>query len=156
MLKATRDIFADKDNKVVAEQSTVSGTFKVAAAGAGLSEQDAARYGITADKYTEYGLEPIPQAPLPGAGLGVTNAPPSQGVSLGAQPTSQPAQSPQPTSPKPVAPAPAVAPTAKATTTKTAAHTTAAAKPVSETGSSPSPATSSAVTSSPTPTEGSK
>lgn len=125
MLKATKDIYADKDNKIVPEPSTVSGTFKVAAAGGAISEQEAARYGINASNMSQYGLEAIQADPSnPGSGFGLDNSAMnnlSQSVAMGAgvsAATTRPA-----TPPVPPTSSPAPGPTAKpspAMTTKAA------------------------------------
>jgi hypothetical protein len=155
MLKANRDIFVDKDNKVVAQQSTVSGTFKAAAEGAGLSEEDAARYNITPDKYAEYGLEVVQQQAPAGSGFSVNTPQPSQRVSMGA-PT-EPQQSTAQTSSNAPAPADTKAETSSpATSTQQPATSTAkpAATPKTHTTATatnkpaagqPSPASSTAV-----------
>jgi hypothetical protein len=149
MLKASKDLFADKDNKLVPQQSTVSGTFKVAAEGASLSEEDAARYGITPDKYAEHGLEVIQQQAPTSSGLAVNIPQPSQNVTMGAPTQPQQQQSAQAST---NAPAPAAATQQPAASTTTApkpaatapkAHTTATAKPAAT--SQPSPASSPAV-----------
>jgi hypothetical protein len=55
-MKAIKDIFVDANDKIVDEPSTTGGTFKIAAEGGTLSDQDAARYGITAENAEQYGL----------------------------------------------------------------------------------------------------